>query len=296
MLVSIMRNLSLMTFIILALSFSSVAQKSAIVDVPMIFYGTRPAIEVTANDKPGFLFLIDTGAQGMARADVSLVQRLRLPSVGQSTASDISGTNPVNLNEVRFDTLSIGSFSFRQVTALSRNYNTVSYLPNIDGILGFELFSDYLLTLDYPKKRVRIEKGELPKPDGARILSFESQDGVPFIEIGVGSLKAKALIDTGNIRGIEFPSSLVKKLPLASYRRVIGKGGSISNEFEISEVRLQDTISVGQYLFPEPTITFTDIYSDVNIGSTMLSEFAITFDQKNRRVRFVKKQKVRAKK
>jgi hypothetical protein len=88
----------------------------------------------------------------------------------------------------------------------------------------------------------------------------------------------------------------VKKLPLASYRRVIGKGGSISNEFEISEVRLQDTLSIGQYLFPEPTITFTDIYKEVNIGSTMLSEFAITFDQKNQRVRFVKKQQVKAKK
>jgi hypothetical protein len=137
MLAFIMKNLSLMTFIILALSYSIVAQKSAVVDVPMLFYGTRPAVEVTVNGKDRFLFLIDTGAQGMARADVSLVQRLGLPTVGQSSASDISGKNPSSLNEVRFDSLSIGSISFREITALSRNYNTVSYLPNIDGILGF---------------------------------------------------------------------------------------------------------------------------------------------------------------
>ncbi len=296
MLAFMLRNLFLTAFVILAVSFPTVAQKSVIADVPMLFYGTRPAVEVTVNGQGRFLFLIDTGAQGMARADVSLVQRLGLPSVGQSAASDISGKNLVTLNEVKFDTLSIGSITFRRIAALSRNYNTVSYLPTIDGILGFELFKDYLLTLDYPNKRVRIERGELPKPDGAQTLIFESQDGVPFIEIRVGSLKAKALIDTGNIRGIEFPSSLVKKLPLASYRRVIGKGGSISNEFEINEVRLQDTIAVGRHLFPKPTITFTDVYNDVNIGSTALSEFAVTFDQKNRRVRFVKKQKVRAKK
>jgi hypothetical protein len=38
------------------------------------------------NGKGPFLFLIDTGGQGQARADVSLVQRLGLSTVGQSTA------------------------------------------------------------------------------------------------------------------------------------------------------------------------------------------------------------------
>jgi hypothetical protein len=44
----------------------------------MLFYGTRPAVEVTVNGKDRFLFLIDTGAQGMARADVSLRSAVRI--------------------------------------------------------------------------------------------------------------------------------------------------------------------------------------------------------------------------
>jgi predicted aspartyl protease len=255
----------------------------------MTFNGTRPVVEVMVNGKGPFLFLIDTGAQGQARVDVSLVQRLGLPRVGQSEASDMSGKNAITLDEVRLDTLSINSLSFRGITALSRNYNTVSHLPNIDGILGFDLFSNYLLTLDYVNKRVRIERGELPKPDGKQILSFESQYGSPFIEIGVGDLKVKALIDTGNIFGIILPVALVKKLPLRSYKRTVGKAKTISNEFEISEVRLQDTISIGRYLFLEPTIIFADGFEHVNIGSTDLREFAITFDQKNHHVRLVRK-------
>lgn len=286
-----MNRVFLTAVIILVFSLSAIAQKSTVADVPMSFYGTRPAIEVVVNGKGSFLFLVDTGAQGMARADTSLVQRLNLSPVGQSATSDASGKNPVNLNEVRFDTLSIGSLSLREVTALSRNYNTVSYLPHIDGILGFELFADYLLTLDYPNKRVRIERGELPKPDGAQILNFEILNGNPYINVSIGNLKTKALIDSGNIRGVDAPASLVSKLPLASYPRLIGKGGSVSGEYELREVRLQDTLSIGRYLFPEPTITFTDVYDEINIGSAMLREFAITFDQKNHRVRFLKANK-----
>ncbi len=282
------QTLVLIVSCILIWALPIAAQKPTAVDVPMSFYGTRPAIEVMVNGKGPFLFLIDTGAQGMARADASLVQRLALSAIGQSAASYVSSEKQVVLNEFRLETLSIGSIQFREVTALSRDYNTFSYLPHIDGILAFGLFSDYLLTLDFPNKRVRIKRGELPKPDGARILNFESRNGVPFIDISVGDLKAKAMIDSGAIRAIDFPASVVSKLPLASYTRMIGKGSSVIGEFEVREVRLQDTLSIGRYSFPEPTITFSDVDKEILIGSAMLREFTVTFDQKNHRVQFIK--------
>lgn len=256
----------------------------------MSFYGTRPAIEVMVNGKGPFLFLIDTGAQGMARADTSLVQKLNISVAGQTATSDGSAKQ-VKISKVRFETLSIGSLQFRNVEALSRSYNAASYLPHLDGILGFDLFSDYLLTLDYPNKRVRIEREELPKPDGAQILKFEIRDGNPYIDVNIGNMMVKAMVDSGNIRGIDLPASLVSKLPLASYPKLIGKGASVSGEVELREARLQDTFSLGRNLFPEPTITFTDVYDEINIGSTILREFAITFDQKNHCVRFVKAKK-----
>lgn len=284
----IVGTLFLIVTIILTCALPSAAQEPTLVDIPMSFYGTRPAIEVMVNGKGPFLFLIDTGAQGMARADASLVQRLGLSPIGQSAASYVSSDKQVVLNEFRLETLSIGSIQFQGVTALSRDYNTFSYLPRIDGILGFGLFSDYLLTLDFPNKRVRIKRGELPKPDGARILNFESRDGVPFIDVSVGNLNAKALIDSGAIRALDFPASVVAKLPFASYTRTIGKGTSVSGEFEVREVRLQDTLSIGRYSFPEPTITFSDAENEILIGSALLREFIVTFDQKNHRVRFIK--------
>lgn len=284
----IMRALVLIVTVTLICALPSSAQKSTVVDIPMFFCGTGPAVEVMVNGEGPFLFFIDTGAQGMARADVSLVKRLALSPSGQSAASSATSEKQVTLNEFRLETLSIGSIQFRGVTALSRDYNTASYLPPIDGILGFELFADYLLTLDFPNKRVRITRGELPRPNGVHILDFESRNGVPFIDVSVGKLKEKAMIDSGDIRAIDFPASVVSKLALASYPRMIGKGGSVSGEFEVKEVRLRDTLTVGRYSFPQPTITFSDVYTEILIGSTMLQEFIVTFDQKNHRVRFTK--------
>ncbi len=83
----------------------------------------------------------------------------------------------------------------------------------MDGILGFNLFSDYLLTLDYAAKRVRIEQGQLPEPDGAEILNYESQNGIPIVELQVGEAKLKAHIDSGNTVGaFMLPASLAEKL------------------------------------------------------------------------------------
>jgi len=255
----------------------------------MSFYGTRPAIEVNVNGEGPFLFLIDTGASGMARADASLVKRLGLQIVGETTTSDASAKTHVKIDEVRLKTIAFGPLQFHDVPALSRNYNSASYLTHIDGILGFDLFSDYLLTLDYVNKRVRIERGELPQADEAEILSFETINGNQYIEISVGSLKAKAMIDSGNIRGIDFPASLVSKLRLASFPKLVGKSSGVSGETELKEVRLQDTLLIGKYSVVEPTITFTDFYDEINMGSSLFQEFAITFDQKNHRVRFVRK-------
>jgi len=59
----------------------------------------------------------------------------------------------------------------------------------------------------------------------------------------------------------------------------------VSSEIEIKEARLKETIRLGRFEFPEPTIVFPSISNDANIGSKLLRDFTLTFDQKNQRVR-----------
>lgn len=261
------------------------AQKKSTAELPMRFREQMPAIEVMVNGKGPFLFAIDTGAQGTLRVDTSLVEKLELKKNGEIRAGDGSGQNLRVLDTVGVDLIKIGDLEFKDLTAITRNYNTSPAATHIDGILGFGLFTDYLLTLDYPGKRVRIEKGELPAVNGKDILSFDNTREIPVVELQVGEQKIKAHIDSGNMSGgFILPAAVVEKAKLASEPIVVGRARTVSNDIEIKQAKLKDTISLGGFEFPEPIVIFPS-FSDANIGSGILREFAMTFDQKNKRIK-----------
>ena len=261
---------------------------STVVDLPMLFRGPEPAVEVMVNGQGPFLFAIDTGATDEARVDSSLVERLGLRIIGTDTGNDGSGKDTIRVGVVRLNSLSVGGLAFHNVNAATRDFNRLN-LPHIDGILTFDLFRDYLFTLDYPAKRVRLERGELPKADGAEILRLKRVHSHPAVDIMIGSERVTAEIDSGNV-GHEFlfPASLVEKLSLATKPVSIGKARTITHEFELKEARLKANIRLGKYEFTQPLISFPAPFPFANIGSKLLNQFAITFDQKNDRVRFVR--------
>jgi Aspartyl protease len=255
------------------------------VDVPMLFCGTRPAVHVRVNGEGPFLFLLDTGAAGAARLDSSLVKRLGLEPEGQREGSDAGAAGHAVLRQFHVNTLALGSFELRDVTAYSREYNTVSYVPQIDGILGIEFFAEVLLTLDYPARRVRMTSGHLPPVDRVSVLPLEFHEGNPYVPIKLGGLTATALIDTGNIRSIDMPSAAVAGLRQTSYSRMIGKGRSASGEFEIREMPVGDSLTIGRQTIPLRTVTFADEFTEINIGSAFLRRFIVTIDQRHSRFR-----------
>ena len=260
--------------------------KGPAVEVPMLFRGPMPAVEVMVNGQGPFLFAIDTGGAGQARVDTTLVEKLKLKTVGQVQASDGSGNSVRSLDLVELETLAFGGVEFKKVRAASRDYNGSPNLPRVDGILGFGLFADYLLTLDFPSKRVRLGRGELPRADGAEVLGFESPRGIPVVELGVGPHKVRADVDTGNaVGGFVLPTALVEKLAAAGEPVVVGRARTVTSDIEIKQVRLKDSIRLGRFEFAEPTVVYPALGDGANIGSRVLREFSLTFDQKNKSVR-----------
>jgi hypothetical protein len=68
---------------------------------------------------------------------------------------------------------------------------------------------------------------------------------------------------------------------------VLGRGRTVSNDFEIKGAQLASEVRLGGYTFPRPFVEINPIFPVVNFGSIPLAHFAVTFDQKNQRVRFV---------
>ena len=253
---------------------------------PMHFRGLMPVIEVKLNGQGPFAFAIDTGGGLQADIDPSVATRLKLQPHGTVLMGDPSLQNDRRFETTRIDSLTFGGAEFRNVTALIRPQRITKDYPDVDGILGFALFTDYLLTLDYPAMQLRLAKGSLPVANGADILSFEIENRVPVIELAIGKLRMKAHIDSGNfVAGFILPEDVVEQLSLLSQPVVVGRARSVSNQIEIKQVQLRDTIHIGSFDYPQATIAFPAL-SNTNVGFKVLRQFALTFDQKNKRMKF----------
>jgi len=283
-----MRNLKVVTFSIFLLvvwAGSVTAQDSTVAVAPMQFRGLMPVIEIKINGQGPFAFTIDTGAGMQADIDTSIARQLNLVPTGKVIAGDPSGQNDRVFETARLDTIAFGGAEFRNVTAVIRPQRITRDYPAVDGILGFALFTDYLLTLDYPAMQVRLARGALPAANDADILSLEIENRRPVIEVAIGKLWVRAHIDSGNfVAGFILPEALVEQLQLLSSPTTFGGARSVSNQIELKQARLRDTIYIGRFDYPQATITFPAL-RNTNVGFKVLREFALTFDQKNGRMK-----------
>ncbi|HEX3086415.1 MAG TPA: retropepsin-like aspartic protease, partial [Pyrinomonadaceae bacterium] len=268
------------------------AQNSSIAVAPMQMRGLMPVVEVKLNGQGPFAFMIDTGAGMQADIDVSVATRLSLRANGRVINGDPSGINDREVSTTTIDSLTLGrgdgganGVEFRNVTAVVRQHRITKDYPDVDGILGFALFTEYLLTLDYPAMQVRLSRGALPPANRTDILNFEIENRIPVIELGVGKMRVRAHVDSGNfVAGFILPEEIVEQLPLLTSPVIVGSARSVANRIELKQVQLRDAISIGRFSFPRATIQFPAL-SDTNVGFKVLREFTVTFDQKNRRMK-----------
>jgi CubicO group peptidase (beta-lactamase class C family) len=258
------------------------------IDVPMTIAGHLPAIEIMVNGKGPYRFGIDTGGQGALRVDDDLARELGMPEVGEVWGGDPSGQNRIRMRLVGVDSISIGGASFAAMHSATRAYGEPGHKHDVDGILGFGLFDGYTVTFDYPAGRLRIEPKELPPSNGEDVIPYTDADGIPSIDIAVDSLRMSAHVDAGSMGGFILPERLLSKLPLGAEPEVIGRARTVSNTFEIKGAPLRGTLRIGGIEFVDPKLEFQPIMPDANVGSRILRDFRVSFDTRNKRVRFTR--------
>jgi predicted aspartyl protease len=259
---------------------------SETVVLPMRPYGTQPAVEVMVNGRGPYLFLVDTGASGVARIDSKVAAELALPDAGETQVGGALGQGQVAIRRVRVDSLRLSQREFRDLTPLSRSYNAANdYVPEIGGILALNLFADQLLTIDFPNNQVVIEDGSLPPADGKEVLDYDPGGDLVHLPITLGVLRLSALLDTGTDRALDLPTAIVRKLPLSSFPHPIGRAEGVTGSVPIAEVAIDGTLTIGKHRFKRPAATYSDSFEGPLIGSALLRDFTITIDQRNKRIR-----------
>lgn len=287
-------------WITLALTGSTHAQRSyeqrapttrlatKVVHVPMKHRSGHVAVLVEINGRGPYRFLLDTGASGHGRIDRSLVEPLGLRRIGTSLTDD--GTrqkirkNPI----VRVDRIELGGVTFEKL-----DLGVASYKDWLDkdgdrptvGLLGFGLFARLLLSIDYAQGSLRLERGELPAR-GKHVMSYGVWKGIPRIRAQLGRRRFELAIDTGNDAGLILPSAWLDGLRVEREPRVVATARTTNNEFRVSATVLREPLFVARHSLGWVEAHFAKIWKQPNLGYRLLKQYVLTFDQKNKRVRF----------
>jgi hypothetical protein len=237
---------------------------------------------VTINGKGPFRFIVDTGTGGDAIVSPELAGQLDLPIAGEARLSDPTGQGGQDARIRKLDTLRVAGVDFFSVRAIEHS------LPNGDGacegMLGFPLFRDFLLTLDYVNGRMILAGGELTPDDEKSVLPFRMPDGVPIARLRIGTRDVEAQIDSGGA-GLSLPEQLIPQLPLFSDPTLFARGESLSTRFQIKVARLATDVQLGDITLDEPWVEINSAFPLANFGSCALQHFIVTFDQENKLVR-----------
>jgi hypothetical protein len=181
--------------------------------------------------------------------------------------------------------IQLGSARFDYVPALVFDCADLSaqFGVKIDGILGFPLFRNAVLTLDYPNEGI-VLRSDIPQ-DGlpGEAILFDNADKTPLIPIRLGDREFAALIDSGSTSAIAInPAGLSPKF---SFGPVDGPTVSTLAGDRPSKVgRLAGVVRIGSFDVPQPVAELTDELT--SLGGGILSHFTITFDQRHNEVFF----------
>jgi len=270
-------------------SYENADFKSLPATLPLVRAGTFLLVDgVRVNGSGPYRFLLDTGAMGGGRVDVSLAAKLGLKQVGEIQSSDGSGRKGPSLPEYRLDSLKLGPIEFVGVRVISRDYNRhgAAAHGHIDGVLGMGLFEQFLLTIDYPASALSIATGALPKPNGKDILPLVPDAPVPSIQVLLSDNSYEARLDTGAMGGISVSAEIASRLKFIDEPKQVGEARTVAGPFKIERATLDGTLRIGDRVINNPEITIAGPMKNVNLGGPFLQDFAITLDQKHDRIRF----------
>jgi predicted aspartyl protease len=236
-----------------------------------------PVLLVTVNGRGPYRFGLDTGAGGGGRIDPTLAAELGAAVVGEARSMDGTGKS-ISVKVFKVDHLKVGDVTFDGAVLAGRDAAALSKSAEdrLDGILGFGLFKDLLLTIDYPHKTVKFEKGSLSP--GLGVIPISMEQGIANVDATLTGNLLHFHLDTGNDGGLILPDSMKDTVPLKGPLRAGPMGQSSHNKFQIMMGDVDGDLEVGSERFHDLPIAFAPVRSP-NIGFEVLRAFEVTIDE-----------------
>jgi len=247
-------------------------------------------IEVKWDKYGPWRFLVDTGSSATLLSPEYVTRYFALTKDGSSTRpiavlaanGGVAKLTPATVRVIR-----LGGAQFANVPVLVYNCADLSahFGVKIDGVIGFPLFRDTVFTLDYPQARLVINRPNAIRPTSGTTIVFNNEKRAPIIPVSIGNETFSALIDTGCDGALQLnPVGLTPAPAFAQPPRTGATIGTFAGDRMQQIGRLAPELRIGAYTIASPVADITDQLS--SIGSEVLKNYRITFDQKNSSVTF----------
>ena len=261
---------------------------SPLILLPAQTIGNYLLIEAKWDRFGPYRFLVDTGSS-VTLVTPALARRYAGRNQPSSGTTRVRVTGPdgtitelprgsvrrIELGEARFEDVDVLIYDCEPLTA--------HLGVRIDGVLGFPLFRETLLTLDYPASRVVLQPARNSPLIPGTVISFDDARKTPLITVRLGERSLVALIDSGS--DAIFSLNPVGVAPVFAYGPITGATiGTIVGDRTQRIGRLGESLAIGEYTFHQPIVDLTDELSA--IGGGMLKHFTVSFDQLRDRVTF----------
>ena len=278
-----MRWASLIPCLVIA---TSTPVEAATITVPFELAADEVFVRGRVNGSESLWFSVDSGASSMI-LDAARARELRFAS-GEQQQGRGAGAGGVTYTKLEpqidltiADLKSSGySFIAIDLSGPARNAG-----HPMDGILGFEFFSRFVVTIDYHNRTMTLdEPAGFQEPRGSTMFPLEIVSKLPFITgtikvPGVAAETSRFLVDTGSADAVDHP--LIKKSRGKVRRSVTGVGLGKTTTGWIGNA---EYLKLGPYTIRKPITACCggNEFNQMMIGAAILERFVVTFDYSHR--------------
>lgn len=247
---------------------------------PLKFYNGRLFISATIN-RVSTEALLDSGAEATL-VDPVLAAKAKLPEGKAQVIKGSGGAAPAHIVEgVTVGALGMELHPDAVVVLDMTDLSKRLIKRPTHAIVGRELFDSARLAINISAGEISTVSRDV-EPRGEK-LPLTGHAGIEGIPVKANGALAQAEFDLGNGSDVLISRQMVKKLGL----KIIGKksGGGIGGALNRDVVRL-NSLEVAGKTFHNVTATIDDqpSHNDLNVGTEILKNFAITTDFKDRAV------------
>jgi hypothetical protein len=280
------------------------------VQFPIEVYNNLVVVPIILNNQLPLKFILDTGVRTSILTEKAYSDILNLSYSRKYSIAGPGGEKLVDAyvtNNVSFDLPGVQGRGHAMLV-LDQDYLELrNYLgTDVHGILGYELFSRFIIQVDYERKQLTLMLPDRFKEKKKfQWLPISIEDTKPYVTINLDmndttAVSAKLLVDSGASHGLflETSSNPKIKIPERHVESIIGRGlgGVITGQ--ISKIK---ALKIGKYEIPHVITNFPDpnsymdtlklsrsVFRNGSVGGEILSRFTVIYNFPGEKIYFKK--------